>query len=369
MTKSADKSKYVADTYLLTSVAGFVDSVTYRLLADGLILQDLEQAKEEVSDWSDWGAFWIRRAQYHEHLADQSLANGHRLTAGNHLARASLCAHAGQFLYFRFPEVKRKAAELKVELFQRAAQLLNPPFQRLDIPFSLCPLPAYLRLPQGTGPFPCVVQVGGLDAAKEDSFGFADLLVDRGIASLAFDGPGQGETFYSGFRLGQGWPEALSAVVDWLENHPRIASQRIGMIGRSTGGFLAPRAAADEPRIKALVVWGAMYDLGIYDQIPPLVREGFQFITGRLIDEPDPRPPAFIDLQGHAQRIRCPMYVIHGGRDNITPTYNADRLVAEAAGPVKYDLFQDSIHCVHDVAHIARPAMADWLAEALAASP
>lgn len=353
---------YPSRTYLLTSIAEFVDSITYRCLADGLLMQDLEYAKEQVMEWSEWCDAWIARAGHHERLADRAFEAGRQVTGVGHLVRASLCAHFGQFLFFEFPEAKERGVRRKVALFERVAPLLSPPAERVSIPFLLGDLPAYLRLPAGPGPHPCVVQVGGMDASKEDSLQFGNLLLERGLATLAFDGPGQGETYYRGMRLFPGWPQAVSAVIDWLEGRPEIDGSRIGMIGRSTGGFLAPRAAADEARVKALVVWGAMYDLGAYELIPPLVQQGFVFITAAKSLEEAARQ---IDLAGHAERITCPTYVVHGGRDNITPPSNAYRLVKEVSGPTRLDLYEDGIHCNHDLAYLVRPDMADWLAEQL----
>ena len=113
---------YVSATYLLTSVPDFLESITYRMLADGMILQDIRLAAS-IAEWSEWGDFWIRRALEHEQLALNSFERSYAQTAGEHLVRASLCAHYGQFLYFEYPETKRQAAELKARLFRKAAPL------------------------------------------------------------------------------------------------------------------------------------------------------------------------------------------------------------------------------------------------------
>ena len=209
--------------------------------------------------------------------------------------------------------------------------------------------------------------MGGLDAAKEDSHQFAELCLARGMATLAFDGPGQGEAFYRGILLQEDFHCAISAMVDRLAAHPRIDAARIGIIGRSLGGFFAPQAAAWDPRLRACVAWGALYDLGSFDGKPPLIREGYRFITGAR-DWPEAKErTCFINLAGTAERITCPLYVVHGMKDNSIPTVSAERLAREARGPTKLWLVPDSIHCNHDVAHVVRPDMADWLEEQLCA--
>ena len=101
-----DGQAYASPTYLLTSIPDFLRSTNYRMLADGMLLQDIRAAEEGIADWRDWCAFFIGLARAHEQLASQSLVNGRALTASEHLVRGALCAHYGQFLYFGFPEVK-----------------------------------------------------------------------------------------------------------------------------------------------------------------------------------------------------------------------------------------------------------------------
>jgi 2,6-dihydroxypseudooxynicotine hydrolase len=360
---------YIAPTYLLTSIGDFVDSITYRMLADGMILQDI-RAAAAVKDWEDWPAFWTSTALRHETSGDEALANGYEMTAGEHFVRGSLSAHYGQFLSFFSEDVKREMVELKVRLFLRAAPYMRYPAEIIEVPYrDGLTLPGHLRLPAGRGPHPVVVHVNGLDAAKEDSYQFATLALDRGLAVLAWDGPGQGEMFLRGTLLDGTYHEAVEAVIDYLVKRPELDSDRVGIIGRSTGGFLAPRATATDKRIKACVAWGAMYDLATWDPMPPLIKDGFQYVTATADWAEAEQAMKFVNMSGYAERIECPLYVLHGGKDNITPPSNAHRLIAEAAGPTTLALHPDSIHCNHDVAHIARPDMADWLAAQLRATP
>lgn len=367
MTVEADGRTYVAPTYLLTSIPDFIDSITYRMLADGMILQDVRAARS-VSSWDEWPRFWSDTARRHAQAGEDALARGHRLSAGEHFVRGSLSAHYGQFLSFVSSSVKQEMVDLKSSLFLRGAPLIRYPAERIEVPYrDGLTLPGYLRLPAGEGPHPLVVHVNGLDAAKEDAYQFATLCLDRGLAVFVWDGPGQGEMFARGTLLDGTYHEAVSAVLDALSARPEIDAQRIGIVGRSTGGFLAPRATATDKRIRACVAWGAMYDLAEWDDMPPLIKDGFQYVTATRDWAEAQEAMRFVNMKGYAEQITCPLYVLHGGKDNITPPYNAERMIAEAKGPTELALYPDSIHCNHDVAHIARPAMADWLASELAA--
>lgn len=108
-------------------------------------------------------------------------------------------------------------------------------------------LAAALILPQGAGPFPGVVLVhgsGSSDRSNPWTSAYANALVERGIAVLHPDKRGSGA---SGGR----WQEATFddlardalAGLAVLDAHPAIDSLRLGIIGFSQGGHIAPLAA------------------------------------------------------------------------------------------------------------------------------
>jgi 2,6-dihydroxypseudooxynicotine hydrolase len=76
-----------------------------------------------------------------------------------------------------------------------------------------------------------------------------------------------------------------------------------------------------------------------------------------------------VDLAGLAERVRCPVYA-HGARDRLIPPGQVDRLRKALAGnpDVEFDIPADGDHCCHNLYHVVRPRMADWLAERLGAS-
>ena len=71
----------------------------------------------------------------------------------------------------------------------------DPPARRLEIPFAGGVLPGYLRLPRDVERPPCVIVTGGANSVKEENHAITGYLLARGLATFAFDGPGQGEYF------------------------------------------------------------------------------------------------------------------------------------------------------------------------------
>jgi fermentation-respiration switch protein FrsA (DUF1100 family) len=111
-----------------------------------------------------------------------------------------------------------------------------------------------MTLPAGAGPFPAVVLLTGSGAQDRDETIFdhrpfavwADALTRRGVAVLRYDDRGIGGS-------GGGGPDETSedfagdaaAAVRWLQGRPEIDPARVGLMGHSEGGLVAPLAVSE----------------------------------------------------------------------------------------------------------------------------
>jgi 2,6-dihydroxypseudooxynicotine hydrolase len=345
-------------------VDDIVNTFLQRFLADGVHYRDLMDIRAATPDWDSWPETWSQWAHDCEKRADESLATGARRTAADDLARASLYYHYGQNMLVDDLALKRKVHDKKVAAFMRAAPLLDPPLERVEIPFDGIKMAGYFRVPPGIKSPPCVVLMGGLDTTKEDYLTVNDYCLQRGLATLAFDGPGQGETQFD-MLWRQDFIKAVYAVFDYVEKRPEIDPNRLGLVGRSTGGHYAALAPATDKRVKATVVWGAMYNLQNITEIPYHVLRNFMYISGTKTPAKAHEFFKCINLEGYAEKITCPMLVVHGGRDVVTPIENATRLMREARGEIETLIWDDSMHCCHDRSHIVRPRIADFMTRRL----
>ena len=110
---------------------------------------------------------------------------------------------------------------------------------------------------------PAIAISGPFGAVKEQSSGlYAQELASRGFVTLAFDSSFTGES--GGIPRYVASPdintEDFSAAVDFLSCHKKVDAERIGILGICGWGGMALNAAANDPRIKA-VVSSTMYDM------------------------------------------------------------------------------------------------------------
>lgn len=336
-----------------------------RFVANGVPLTDFQEVTGGLRRWEDWCAAWTDRGAHHEQLGREALEQDRRLTAGRHLTTAAVCYHFGKYLFVVDPDQMRATHARAVACRTDALGLLRPPGERVAVPFEGTTIYGNLRRPDGDMRPPVVVMCMGLDSAKEEMDAYEDLFLERGMATFAFDGPGQGEAEYE-LAIRHDFEAPVAAVIDQLERRDDVDAGRLGLWGVSLGGYYAPRAAAFEPRVRACVSLSGPYDFGaIWHQLPALTREAFRHRAKAGSDDEARAHAATLSLAGVASRIACPLFAVAGGRDRIVPPDGSARMVDEAAGDARLLLIDDGNHVANNRAYRYRYLTADWMAERL----
>ena len=336
-----------------------------RFVANGVVLTDFEEITGKLKSYDEWCAAWSARAAHHEALGREALANRHFLTAAECLSRAGIYYHFASFLFVH-DQPQMKDAHMKgVACRQAALPHLRPPGERVEIPYEGKTLAGILRKPAGYDRPPVVVMAVGLDSTKEEGEAYENPFLARGIATLIFDGPGQGEGQYD-FAIRGDYEAAVKAAIDYVETRRDLDASRIGMWGVSLGGYYAPRAAAFEKRIKACIALGGPFDWGAaWDGLPELTREAFRVRSHCKTQDEARKNAATLSLEGIAQNIECPIFIVNGRLDRIVPAADAERLAREVTGPATLMMIADGNHIATNRAYRWRPQSADWMAEQL----
>lgn len=338
-----------------------------RFVANGVDPNDFARVTGVIDDWSQWCSAWCAAGTVHEELGRSALAQFRHRSAGSHLAQASVYYHFAKFLFVHDMAQLSAAHARAVRCLTDALPHLDPPGERVEIPFDGSVLTGVLRRPSGgPGPHPVVVLIPGLDSAKEEFRSTEQLFLERGLATFSVDGPGQGEAEYD-LPIRPDWEVPGGAILDAVSRLPGIDPERIGVWGVSLGGYYAPRLASGDTRVRACIALAGPYDFGeTWDQLPELTREAFGVRSGSRDDDEARRRAAELTLTGRAVRITAPLLVVMGRQDRLIPWRHASRLRDEAGGDAELLLLDDGNHGCANVGYRHRPYSADWMSERLA---
>jgi hypothetical protein len=207
--------------------------------------EDVERVMTSLTsyDHDKWATAWSAIAKPYEEKAAEAEKSGDAKTAKENYLRA--------YQYYRmarYPTInsegKKAAYKKSQEMLFAASRYFEVPIQRVEIPFKGKPgdgnkIVAYLRVPKkGSAPFPLLVTWGGIDGFKEEQS--AEPALERGIAALAMDGPGVGDSPLKGSEDAE---RVFGAVFDWVATQKTFDPHKIGVWGYSTGGYWAVKVA------------------------------------------------------------------------------------------------------------------------------
>jgi esterase FrsA len=216
-----------------------------------------------------------------------------------------------------------------LELYEKAGKYFDPPLEKIEIPFSKKTIPIYLRVPKDNKNHALVINFGGIDSFKAESYEYDEGLQKAGLATCAVDMPGVGECPLEASPASE---SIFSAVIDLLAQRPDIDGRRIAIMGRSFGGYWAAKMAyVEADRLRAAVVWGGGVHYFFQED---WLRESTNadsylmdhdiarcrlFGVNSLEELVKPWSALSLKDQGWLDKPSCPMLLVNGKNDLQTP--------------------------------------------------
>jgi pimeloyl-ACP methyl ester carboxylesterase len=244
----------MADPILDQSLLFYL-SMTYSRQADiGECLQTASRINP--TDAYSWAREWTVTAERLQLLAANAERDGFPVSAGELYMRSA--TYFSSALHRQNnpgdPMVFENTQSASV-YFRKALELLDIPATPVQIQYENTTLPGYFfRSPLAKGKVPVLIVHSGRDGWALHCKYIADAAILRGYHCLLVDGPGQGEALrLKGLVFRPDWEKVITPIVDYLITQKDVDPNRIGLVGLSMGGSLAPRAVAFEKRIKVCV--------------------------------------------------------------------------------------------------------------------
>ena len=367
----------------------------------GEILATANQIHED--DFESWYLSWQRTAERVEMLAADARDQGHYVSAGQAFLRASNYYRTAEF--FLAPSDRRRMAafEKSRTTFWQFLELSGLCVERVSLPYEGTTLPGYFyRVDDSRTPRRTLLALGGFDSTGEELYFFAAAAaLQRGYNVLTFEGPGQGEPLRVQHLPARPDYEApVRAAVDYLWARPEVDRDHIALMGSSLGGYYAPRAAAFEPRVKALISHGVFFDwwatqtktkpalgflLGKWKSprgIQAVLNVAMRFNSELrwsvknamwVLGVQNPvemiREIQRYSLKDVAGLIRQPTLILHGEKDHFIPREQADLFYAALKAPKTLRVFTEEEgaeeHCQLGNIGLLHQVLFDWLDETL----
>jgi dienelactone hydrolase len=352
-----------------------------RLIAEGQFggsdVNECVRTAERIGkrrDIESWSREWAQTASEVAAWARAEESSGHALTARQGLFRAFNYYRTADFFLDPGDARKLELYRQGVRCFRDAADSCLPAVEPVAIPWQDTALTGYFCHAEGIGPeaAPAVLYLGGADSWAEELFFLGgNQLSARGMHLLIVDTPGRGSALrLNGLISRPDYEVPVKACIDYLSSRKEVDPTRIGLMGVSMGGYYAPRAAAFDPRVKALCAWSGCWNVltDIYDHYPPIQRQ-LQWVVGAH-DHADARQRlAEFRLDEVAGRISCPTLITHGADDSIMALEGAQRLFDALQCPKELRIWQraegGSVHLSYDNISVVVPYMADWVKDHL----
>jgi len=252
--------------------------------------------------------------------------------------------------------------------------------QAVRIPNGKRVIPGLLITPPApNGAAVCLIHGSG-DNKTAFKWRLIGALLNRSLTVLTIDLAGHGEN-----RTPQRWPDCTTEIptaLAWLRDRPEV--KQVGLLGISMGGALSVHAAvAAGPHALAIcetpvsfkysraMFWREVWHI-LRSPVLDLLRETTAWQIWQMWDLGGGKREIALsdlirrlDVPGQVARLRCPLHLVYGQRDDIAPLAHGWQLHEAAAVPRQLTVIPGASHLTLILLPETTRTLSDWFARHL----
>ena len=365
------QQRWILDNVIRTVGIDWDQGRTSRLLSNiGMsAFGDVTQVRNRITKFSDITREFEKIARRREDFGRQAEERGNRVTARNNYFMAALYYINAQWPIFEDDNAQKLAlAEGQNRCYDKYIEYADHSIERLEIPFEDSTIPALLHIPKvPVHPSPCVVCIPGMDSVKEETSLYGDTFLERGIATLRLDGPGQGESNLRKIRVtASNYARAGQNAVDYLLTRKDIDGGRLALYGVSMGSYWGFRTGAAEDRFKAVALSGTCLEPGmdsIFNAASPTFKLNYMYMTGYEDEDAFDAFAETLDVRGLEANLKAPFLLVAGEDDELCPIEWTYTIFDAIPDPKKLVVYEGERHSIRNPQY--RDLVADWIKDRL----
>jgi pimeloyl-ACP methyl ester carboxylesterase len=337
-------------------------------------LKEFLASIKSIDDWPVAAIDLVGRAERDYAGRKASLSPTARVAE---LRRLSYLCHMAQWGCMEISASKKRCYQMSRDFYIESERLaFGKRYRRVGVPgyglASQSVLWGNLHLPEGEGPYPVLIVFHGMDDTKEEHLQTELALLARGFAVFGFDGPGQGEALYmERLHWSHDFHRSVHKMIDLLSSEHSCDPSRVGLIGISWGGLWAVKAAAEEPRVKAVYDLGGPVDSVRFPKLPFFLKSKFAQVLGvERAEDLHPEASFTLRTKGALENVRCALRIVHGDVDPLVRIEEKEWLKASLLGlhpeqDISILRFETGDHCCTGQIPEIRQDAADFFARVL----
>jgi cephalosporin-C deacetylase-like acetyl esterase len=337
---------------------------------------DVMSIRANVKKYADISREYARVATKREAMAKKAYEKEHFVTArDNYFAAAVFYGMAMWPIHEDDNELNIAYSVKKNECYDKYIEHAPYSIERVEIPFDGKSLPGLLHLPPNqTQKVPCIYVVNGMDGFKEQTNPvYDDMYLARGMAVFVLDIPGVGESLIRKIRCtADNISRAGQAALDYLTTHPEIDPDKIAVTGPSSGSMLAMQVAANDHRFKAVAGRLFCYEPGfvsLFSEFIPLSKARYMWMAGYDDEGEFDKFAETLTTKGLGAKIKCPVLIVGGEDDELSPLEYSYDLYNEITTPKKMMVYKGQGHALPASSGDSETNVADWLRDRLDGKP